>query len=63
MGCIPACGSNRNSRNVSCSQPRECPLHYINGRSIKKCLKRSDNYKLISEEVNLIADNFSLVMS
>ena len=45
MGCVPACGHNSNSGNVSCSQhglhrQGVCPRYgrYVNGRSIKKCL-------------------------
>ena len=30
MGCVPACGHNSNSRNVSCSQPS---LHHPGGPS------------------------------
>ena len=50
MGCVPACGRNSNSRNVSRSQPAPPGSafgyrRYINGRSIKKCLHITSQFQ------------------
>ena len=57
MGCVPACGGNSNSRDVSCSQPiLHCQgaalgwMRFINGRSIKTCLHIPFGYMRYSKD-------------
>ena len=66
MGCVPACGGNGNSRNVSCSKPSLQPPGERHRGAIQvvdrlqsafiscsDALKRSDKYKIKKKQISL----------